>query len=107
MNPLAQAVRLEYDIHEYVLNFYKKFNKNLLPKKTATLLLMSKNPETNQILFIKGNVHHAAIIDELHDGKVSKKDLLQALQLKFPDVSQSIWVITLKELKDNFFTLES
>jgi len=107
VNPLAQAVRHEYDIHEYVLNFHKRPNKHLLPKKNSTLLLMSKNPETNQVLFIKGNIHHAAVIDELHDGKALKKDLLQTLQSKFPEVSQSIWVITLKELKENFFILES
>lgn len=106
-NPLAQAIRHEYDIHEFVLNFYKKPSKHLLPKKNSVLLLASKNPETNQVLFFKGNIHHAAMLDELHDGKISKKDLLQTLQSKYPNISQSIWVITLNELKSNFFILES
>ncbi len=107
MNPLAQAIRHEYDIHEYVLNLHKKPSKPLLPKKNPTLLLASKNPETNQVIFFKGNIHHAAIIDELHDGKISKKDLLQTLQTKYATTAQSVWVIALKELKANFFILES
>lgn len=107
MNPLAQAIRHEYDIHEYVLNFQKKLSKPLLPKKNPTLLLASKNPETNQVIFFKGNIHHAAIIDELHDGKISKKNLLQTLQTKYATTAQSVWVIALNELKANFFILES
>lgn len=107
MNPLAQAIRHEYDIHEYVLNFYKKPSKHLLPKKNKTLLLVSKNPETSQVIFSKGNIHHAAIIDELHDGIIAKKDLLQTLQTKYATTAQSVWVIALKELKANFFILES
>lgn len=106
-NPLAQAIRHEYDIHEYALSFNKKPSKHLLPKKNPTLLLVSKKPHSNEIIFFKGNIHHAAIIDELHDGKISRKDLLQTLQTKHPHISQSNWVITLKELKENFFTLES
>jgi hypothetical protein len=105
-NPLAQAIRHEFDIHEFVQNFHKK-TKDFLPKKIKTLLLLSKNPETNEIVFLKGNIHHAAIIDELHDGKIDKKHLHQILQTQYPGVAQSEWVIAFTDLKKHFFTLES
>lgn len=107
LNPMAQAIRHEYDIHDYVKNFHKKPSKHLLPKKNPTLLLISKNPSGSDVIFHKGNINHAAIIDELHDGKVLKKDLLTTLQSKYPAIAQSEWVIALKMLKDIYFVLES
>lgn len=107
LNPIAQAIRHEYDIHDYVSNFYKKPSKDLLPKKDKTLLLASKNPTDGKIIFIKGNINHAAIIDELHDGKMLKKDLINNLQSKYPNIAQRDWIVAMKDLKVHFFTLES
>lgn len=107
MNPIAQAIRHGYDIHEFVKKYSKNPNKKLIPKKNKTLLLMSKNPDTNEVVVLKGTIHHAAILDELHDGKVARKDLLHILQTKFPTLPQREWVIALSDLKTHFFTLES
>lgn len=106
LNPLAQAVRHEYDIHEYVLNLQKKLIKSSLPKQNKTLLLISKNPAEPYAIFNKGNIHHAAIIDELHDGKIDKKDLLTTLQAKYPTIAHSEWVIALNDLKKHYFVLD-
>lgn len=107
LNPMAQAIRHEYDIHEYVLSLQKKLNKSQLPKHNKTLLLISKHPEKSEAIFKKGTIHHAALIDELHDGKIAKKDLLASLQNKYPNIAHSEWVIALKDLKAIFFVLET
>jgi hypothetical protein len=107
LHPMAQAIPHEYDIHEFVKKYSKNPNKKMIPKKNKTLLLVSKNPDTNEVVFLKGTIHHAAIIDELHDGKVARKDLLHTLQTKFHTLPQREWVIALSDLKNNFFTLES
>lgn len=107
LNPIAQAIRHEFDIHEYVVSLKKNSRRPEKPKHERTLLLMSKSPTTKELTFLKGNIHHAAIIDELHDGKILKKGLLQSLHNKYPKVAQSEWVIALKTLRENYITLES
>lgn len=106
LNPVAQAIRHEYDIHEYVINFYKKPSKHLLPKKNKTLLMVSKDPKTQKAIFQKGSMNQAAVIDELYDGKILKKDLLATLQAKYPAIAQSEWIIAIKSLKESFIILE-
>jgi hypothetical protein len=107
MNPMAQAIRHEYDIHEFVKKYKKNPHKKIIPKKIKTLLLMSKNPDTSEVVFLKGTIHHAAIIDELHDGKIDRKVLLHTLQNRYSTIPQREWVIALGDLKNNFITLET
>lgn len=95
LNPIAQAMRHEHDVQQKI------------PNKNKTLVLISKNPKTNEIVILKGNIHHAAIIDELHDGKMAKKVLLHILQTQHPNVSPTDWTIAYSELRSNHFILES
>lgn len=105
LNPMAQALRHEYDVRAFEKLYLK--NKKSTFQKNKTLLLISKNPAANELMFLKGNANHAAIIDELHDGKILRKDLLHILHLTHPAVTQSEWVIALNDLKSNFFVLEA
>ena len=108
LNPMAQALRLDYEIHEYAQALLtKKITIDARPAKNKNLLFVSKNPETNTLCFLKGNVHHAAIADELHDGRLIKKGLIQNLQARFPDIAQREWIIALKDLKSNFVIIEN
>lgn len=107
LNPLAQAIRHEYDIPEFIKKYEKNPSKKMIPKKSQTLLLLSKNPDTNEAVFLKGTIHHAAIIDELHDGKIERKALLHTLQTRHPTIPQREWVIALGDLKTHFLTLET
>ncbi len=107
LNPIAQAIRHEYDVHGFVCTLNKGWSKKVLPKKSRTLLLVSKSPTSKDLTFLKGNIYHAAIIDQLQDGKMLKKNLLMALHTDHPNVPQSEWIVALKSLKEIYFTLEA
>jgi hypothetical protein len=108
LNPMAQALRLENEIHEYAQAFViGKLNKSHTPAKNRNLLFISKNSETQQLSFLRGNTHHAAIVDELTDGRMIKKGLIQNLQAKYPEIAQREWIIALKDLKSHFVIIEN
>ncbi len=100
-NPIAQALRLKFDIFGYVQKPQGQ------PLEKQNLLLISKNSETKEITYLAGTLYHAAILDELSEGSMITKDLVTHLQEKFPDIAQREWIVSLKQLKDHFIVLES
>lgn len=108
INPISQALRLEYEIHNYVTGIMeKKVSIKENPLKNKNLLFLSKNTENQKLCYLKGNENHAIIIDELRDGRMIKKGLIQTLQAKFPEVAQREWIMALKDLKSHFVVIEN
>lgn len=107
-NPSSQALQLEHDIREYEISLKKgKASPNIKPAKKKNLLIISKNPDSKSLLFIDAKITHAAILDELHEGKLSKKNLIQILQNKYQDIPQRDWIVALKDLKTNYVIIEA
>ncbi len=108
LNPISQIMRLEFNVHLFATQYLAgKIASDSKPVQEKNLLMISKDSGSNQLSFLYGNKYHAAIIDELHDGKVMKKDLIQKLQIDFPEAAQREWIVALKDLKEHSIIIEA
>lgn len=101
VNPVAQILQFEHDIHSYA----QTKNTEATPIRRPHVLIISKDMN-DCLIFFEAKIHHAAIIDVLQEGSRITKDIIQLLQEKHPDVTQRDWIVALKELKDNHIVIE-
>ncbi len=104
LNPFCYALRLEFDIHEYAQRLRKNLSEK--PKAKKNLLLIAKDTN-NELAFLDAQMLHAAIMDELHDGKVLKRDCLELVQKQLPHIPQRDWILALQDLKSVHVVLET
>lgn len=107
LNPFTHTMRLEFDVHQYAQALGKSFSATRIPQRKKNLLLITKNPKLNHLEFYNAQMVHAAIMDELHDGKILKRDCLTNLQNQLPDIPQRDWIVALQDLKTSHVVLES
>lgn len=103
INPFSYAMRFEYDIHNYAQELRQK--PSAMPKQRKNLLVVTKGPDG--LVYFEAQILHAAIMDELHDGKIARRDCIDLLQKQFPDIPQRDWILALQDLKAAHVILET